>query len=597
MGIPQLRRHLEPYAERTVLEPSNVVLDGPAFAYHVLGLCARTTRKTSPFEQPSYEVMGRTAIAWLKKIQSCGLAVSAIYFDSFLPASKRSERIQRLIKSSRDLIKYHSAYVAGVPAANLHATGGADVDLFPNAWPTERRVQPPPPPFLVPAIIDALRETPDFGHLVKLVPGEADGFCAQHIRKHGGRVLTSDSDLLVYDLGEDGGVIFFADIDPDAEAQKLIAPQYLPAHLCRRLSIKQDTGLRSLAFEISRDPYLTLQQAVERCKTGETVSAPGNEYSNFVDLYLSPEVASKLGADKATPLDPRVSEIVLRSCRKKATATPDLGDNVAAKEDNDPPLEMYLPFLLDCPARTSAWEASKATRQLAYAVLQSLRGDDILSVSEMRRMQSISSGSQIPVPRPTEVNCLGESLLASLHQIEADMSKPDLVWIMLAIYQDIALTLDRGKGFPLSLEVLQQAATGETDPCSWELLHLLAQTQATYYSLRMLRQVLDFSAHYPGTISTTLSKLSRYLARLPSLQDFPSPKSFAQTIFSLKDEGALPCLERLYAEHDDATLLIRSAKEPQSSKKTKKRKREAPAEGRSKTRSSNLFDLLAELEG
>jgi hypothetical protein len=75
MGIPQLRRHLEPYAERAAIEPGTAVLDGPALAYHVLNLCSRTTRKTSPFEQPSYERLGKTAIAWLERMQACGLMV------------------------------------------------------------------------------------------------------------------------------------------------------------------------------------------------------------------------------------------------------------------------------------------------------------------------------------------------------------------------------------------------------------------------------------------------------------------------------------------------------------------------------------------
>lgn len=75
MGIPQFKRHLEPYGERCALKQGKVVVDGPALAYHILNLCSRTTRKTSPFEQPSYDLLGRTAIAWLDHIQACGLSV------------------------------------------------------------------------------------------------------------------------------------------------------------------------------------------------------------------------------------------------------------------------------------------------------------------------------------------------------------------------------------------------------------------------------------------------------------------------------------------------------------------------------------------
>jgi hypothetical protein len=75
MGIPQLRRQLEQYAERAVIAAGAVVLDGPAFAYHVLNLCSRLRPKYDPFEQPSYELLGKTAIAWLDKIQKCDLSV------------------------------------------------------------------------------------------------------------------------------------------------------------------------------------------------------------------------------------------------------------------------------------------------------------------------------------------------------------------------------------------------------------------------------------------------------------------------------------------------------------------------------------------
>ncbi|KAL2159887.1 hypothetical protein VTH06DRAFT_2020 [Thermothelomyces fergusii] len=593
MGIPKLRRHLEPYAQRAIIGLTNIVLDGPAFAYHVLRLCSRTSRKASPFEQPSYEVLGRTAIAWLERLQSCGLLVSAIYFDSFLPAAKRPERIQRVVDSSRNLIKYHLTYPGGVPGARSPRAGGDDdVDLFPSAWPAKGKAQPPAPPFLVPAIIDALRGSPDFGHLVQLVPGEADGFCARHVRQHGGLVLTSDSDLLVYDLGQAGGVVFLADIDADMETLRIRAPQYIPAHLCARLSLNPDTALRPLAFEVSRNPHLTLPQAVQRCKTGQATSEAEDEYSDFVALYFSPEVARKHEADNVLNLDPRISEIVLRSLNTRGIATIRLGDNTVSRAGNDEALEMFLPLLLDSPARTSAWEASKATRQLAYAVLQFLRGSDMISIYEMRRLYPVSSGTSLAIPKRTEIDGLGDALLARLYEIEEGLSNPDLVWVTLAVYEDIAMTIDRGRGSPLGLEVLQKAASGKLGPCSWEFLHFLAQTQATYYSLRMLFQVLEFTRHHTGTLSTPLSKLVGYLARLPPLPGFPYAGTFAQMLLDFREGGGLSCLETLCADHSDVMLLIKTVQEARNAK-PKKTKPKARPEAVAKARSGNPFDILA----
>lgn len=460
----------------------------------------------------------------------------------------------------------------------------------------EKKAKPPPPPFLVPAVIDALRDSAKFNSLVKLVPGEADGFCAKDVRENGGLVLTSDSDLLVHDLGEAGGVVFLADIDAGTDTQTLVAPQYRPAEICRRLSLRPETGLQYLAFEISRDPHLTLEQAVERAKRSEAVSVSRGEYSEFIEQYLSPEVAPRFGAGEMPALDPRVSEIVLRSFRTSGDATPVLKQHPTPRPSGEAELEMYLPFLLDCPSRTSAWEASKPLRQLAYAVLQPIRGSSIPSVSEMRRLQSVSSGLQVSVPSLLELDELCTSLLGVLSSIKGGISNPDILWVLLAIYQDTLMTMERGKGYPVSLEVLGQAAKGKLDTCSWDFVHFLALTQATYYSLRMLRQILEVSVRHSRPLSTTISEVSRFLSSLPPLTNFPSIRTFGETLRALRESGALSCLEGLCAEYEDAVSLIKSIQRPQDSKKSKKRKAVASSEGNAKIakpRSNNPFDLLS----
>jgi hypothetical protein len=40
-----------------------VVIDGPALAYHVLYICIR-----HGIPQPSYEILGKTAVAWLDEL-------------------------------------------------------------------------------------------------------------------------------------------------------------------------------------------------------------------------------------------------------------------------------------------------------------------------------------------------------------------------------------------------------------------------------------------------------------------------------------------------------------------------------------------------
>jgi hypothetical protein len=421
------------------------------------------------------------------------------------------------------------------------------------------------------------------------VPGEADGFCAEHVRRHGGTVLTSDTDLLVHDLGASGGVIFFADIDAGVEKETLIAPHYRPADLCRRLSLPPETGLQYLAFEVSRDPHLTLQQAIERSKRSEAFSTLREEYTNFMEQYHSPGVASQFRTDEVPSLDPRLLELFLRAFQGSKKA-------IAPNSELRPVsrLEIYLPFLLDCPNRTSAWEASKPVRQLTYAILQSFCGNLIPSVTEMRRLHSVSSGSRVEVPTPAEVDELGTSLLTLFTAIEAGISKPESVWVALSFYQDIVMTLDRGRGNPLSLELLDQEVRGKMDHCSWDFLHLVAQIQGTYYSLRMLRQIIELLAQYTGPLSTPVFELARILSRLPPLSGFPTSKNFSESLKQAREAGLLSCLRSLCVGYGDVVLQIQSIEQPLESKRPKKKRRTMPSSQKTTNfRSSNLFNLLA----
>jgi 3-dehydroquinate dehydratase len=65
MGIPRLLTTLEPYAAQGSLDDASIVVDGPALAYHILNICRR-----NGFNQPSYDVLGQTAVAWLDVVGS-----------------------------------------------------------------------------------------------------------------------------------------------------------------------------------------------------------------------------------------------------------------------------------------------------------------------------------------------------------------------------------------------------------------------------------------------------------------------------------------------------------------------------------------------
>ncbi|KAK3353492.1 XPG domain containing-domain-containing protein [Lasiosphaeria hispida] len=594
MGIPHLKRLMEPYAEKEPIRPSYVVIDGPALAYHILRVCSRKTLKTSPFEQPSYELLGKTTIAWLDQIGAYGLYVSAIYFDGFLPESKRAERMRRLIGTSKDLVKYHMANLTGVPGQRP-TFEEKPVELFPKSWGGDARATPPAPSFLVPAIIDTLRRSAEFGPRTKLVPGEADGFCAENVRTNGGIVLTSDSDLLVHDLGPDGNVVFFADIDVDIDSERLIALQYRISKICKRLSLKSNNDFPRVAFKLLEDPYLSLEQAAEKARNTASDTDDSDRYLEFINDYNSPETAPNVGVEHGSGLDPRVSEIAFRCLPNTEIGTSGPTDRADQLASEDQSLAMFLPPLLDSPSRTSAWEASKDIRQLSYSLLRSARGTAIQSVSEFRRLQSPSFGTRVQVPPPSNIEEEASALLNSLAAIKTSVEKAEVLWVTLSIYQDVALTVSQGKNQPLSLELIGHCAAGMLDQGSWDFLHMLSQAQATYYSLRMLRQVIGFAVRDGGRdFPAAVSKLANVLSSLPPLSDFPCVANFADMLRDFSALGGLACLANLCNEYDNILPQIEALQKPlvPKGKRSKKRKSESRSQQSVRPRPSNPFGIL-----
>ncbi|KAK3940662.1 XPG domain containing-domain-containing protein [Diplogelasinospora grovesii] len=595
MGIPGLKRHLDPYGLTVVYNGRNplngirVVIDGPALAYHVLSLCQRNVLKSSPFEQPSYRLLGQTALSWLDEIQTCGADISCIYFDGFLPSSKRDERIKRLLQSSRSLRNYHLACPTGVPAARPNFVADQEtVELFPaslggsnlSAGGRFNGPLPPPPPFLVPAIIDYLMWSEVYEPITKVVPGEADAFCARHVKKCGGAVITSDSDLLVHDLGQSGSVIFLDGIHADSSiSRELKTFEFTPSNICDRLAITPDTGLSRLAFELFMDNHLTLEQAVERLKREPAATLYPTEHAKFMEPYLFPETAG--GEDiPASKLDPRISEIALR-CLHRSTGSSDLpAAGVHAG------LEMYLPVLLDSPTRTSAWETSKSVRQLAYAYLPHMQDPSPLPVSEFRRLQqSPSTGTPTDVPHRSLTARDAAKLTSLIRRIQSGGTSPEVAWVIFSIILDIENTYLQGKGHqPLSLQILRQEFLGELDECSWDFVHFCAQVQATLYSLRMLRKILRFTDQVkkdpetPG-FSTALDGISMSLVLLPLWRDFPTISTFGNLLRRVREEGGLAFLYEVIPVENMRALLDEVQKPPEpkeKNKKNKKRKGKSP---------------------
>lgn len=93
MGIPGLTTHLKPYAVPTVVgcktpdcelhrssndsSATNIIIDGPSFAYAIYDrlLAHKPERLTGVEAMPSYDELGKGALAFLDELQSYGLNV------------------------------------------------------------------------------------------------------------------------------------------------------------------------------------------------------------------------------------------------------------------------------------------------------------------------------------------------------------------------------------------------------------------------------------------------------------------------------------------------------------------------------------------
>ncbi|CAK7226596.1 hypothetical protein SCUCBS95973_006255 [Sporothrix curviconia] len=614
MGVPKLLSTLTPYGDRKPLDHARVIIDGPALAYHAVSLCmadpVMAAGRNHPLEQPTYGQLGQAAIAWLDELRARSVTIQALYFDGYLPEAKRPVRLERSYRTSAQLKDVFVFYQRdNLPGFDVK--GPRTGSLLPA------------PAFAVPAVLDALRASSVYGPLTTVVPGEADTFCAEHARTHGGStVITSDSDLLVQDLGADGAVVLFRDIDlprgggtvPGAAAAKpLVATTYQLATICRRLGLPQPNdggsddahkGMLGFAFELSMDPHLIVSELVERTKQGVAVAKALREYAEFAEQYAYPiQLAAAAKQYDLTGLDPRVSELVLQclySDDKKSSA----GDPPA-------PILAFAPPLLDSCTRANAWEASAPIRGCAFSLLRMAASARKMGggVREYSRMASMASrGSELDMISPGELGAAVDATLTLLKRIREVVVDVELQWVTLASYRDIQWSKENTKE-SVFLEVLRQETPGNgiLERVTWNAVHWLAQIQATMYSLRILQQIATFVQKQAaagkavdkaaGGGALLLPKLVALVAALSTvtpLPDYPTLRTLREMPARLKAAGALGVLGEL-ADLSEPIAFKTSSKKNKNRNKNKKRKRTDQAPARVQT-TTNPFAILDSAE-
>ncbi|CAF3513846.1 unnamed protein product [Fusarium graminearum] len=572
MGIPRLISTLEPYVVHGILDNESIVIDGPALAYHVLYICNR-----HGIPQPSYNVLGETTIAWLDALVERGVNIEAIYFDGYLPPDKEPVRMHRMVKSLSQLKRTHATEIDGYFPAYFSTPDETSPALFSTARPPVGKPTIPPS-FHVPAIIDVLRLSPRYAKFVHLVPGEADAYCAQHLLQSGGTVLTSDSDLIVHELGK-GSVVFLRDIYRD-ETSHLACARFSPEHICEKLKLASSAEICRFAYERKSSPHSTLPQLLQDCIKPV---ADQTGYTEFCREYLDHAIAPIPISAHGTPisidnLDPRISELVLQLAQNEDQMN----------EPSEP--KIFLPILLENPEKGSAWEQSTPIRQLAYTIARWIIPGPSLAVHEYRRVNTtVQKGRQALMLSEGAARTFAGGLTRLMSTIKTrTRGDTNLAWHVLCLTLDIRYCHEEGK----HSHTLHTLETSSQKPLfkrvSWDIIHFTAHIQAAYYSFRLLRQVLSL-----GQPKKALPELWDMLSTLPSLAECPDINS---TIELLQNSSET----RIY-ETIAKSVPLPSVDVGEKPKRTaKNRKSRVVKENSPKTKARvtksgtrNMFDILS----
>ncbi|KAI0198059.1 hypothetical protein F4808DRAFT_436974 [Astrocystis sublimbata] len=586
MGVRGLSFAVQPYAKFSPLSGRTIVIDGPGLVFSILEGCMLQRPQTDSFIcNPSYATVGRLVVGWLDELRKHNVVVRKIYFDGYLPPNKweiRRQRLQRQSKKMKDLLY---AFPHGSSKIQGDSFNSIKVEIslcngIGNSWYSNRV---PKPPFLVPAVLEILRKCKTWGPLVEVVSGEADVFCGDDIKRNGGIVLTGDSDLLIADLGPDGVVSLFSDVatkDPEDEAQGIIAGMHSMDHINSALRLGA-TGLQRVAYEVqtSLTNFADAVNKVRNMSPQEITNTPG--FREFLEEHAKKDYlpSDHPAQGLLSSLDPRISEFIIQTILNPgSTNDPPLEDEIRGPET----LAMFLPIMIEKPDRKSVWNMSTPVRQIAYGALQTLTSHPSPIVIEYRALEkgNTKTGLRIDVAEPAttlEQCSLLAATLAYLSQRirdsanDSDIADGETQWLAFALYQDVMW--NQGcKGPPLfaqvlseldikatqALEKMQDETETETansssnsnmdqppweviDEHSWGIIHLTASVQASLYSLRMTKQILDVVAGLPTVTKTpfppAMQQLRDCLASLPDISEWPTVETMPRKLAALRKAG------------------------------------------------------------
>ncbi|OKL63343.1 hypothetical protein UA08_02112 [Talaromyces atroroseus] len=559
MGISHMTRHLSSLSESILLGKSHIqsaqavrsaVIDGPGLVYHVYSiLLAQASTHISQIErQPSCDEVSVAVMTYLVLLQISGVNInmtsSKIYFDGALPLHKRETRLSRLEISRKQLETFCLTQRDGFRLSSIERRPETmhPRRLLGSHNSAVKRAKLPGNPFMVSAVTEDLksrwtaaeikstlprrlaslyeRNVDDrLSDLTEIVPGEADMFCASlAAQKPGTAILTSDSDLLVFELGPDSSVILFDTIysenwdDEDPTQSMIKAMRFCPASISDRLGIP---ALSYLAHEMELSPRSTLVELVRRAKDASQSNQKTPAYISFLKEYdLTNFQYNPSKSRLLQNYDTRISEL-LAQCFwsdefQDQTGTP----------------RIYLPFLVEDHSRRCAWTDGARIRRLAYSLINmnSFLTEKYPTINEcVRRGRRFCFDDVACYSEQEEIEAEATRLIDGLEFVQNVENSPLLFWRLFALYEvrtDWFMSQktqnippqDYRDGLKAFLGI-DSSSRNKIGVIDWDNVHALAQLQAVLYSLRMVFQVTRDLELGDGPVK----KLRGLLAGLPPL--------------------------------------------------------------------------------
>ncbi|KMP06763.1 hypothetical protein CIRG_06444 [Coccidioides immitis RMSCC 2394] len=559
MGIPHLARHLLPHAEVVWLgdadvnpkdgrQITSVVIDGPALVYHVYySLLSRMPPGLNAVAaQPTSNEVSIGVMRFLFQLMELNVAIKKICFDGGLPLSKRDTRLERLEMSRRKLETFNGLSDRVFRSHHLRRRP-LDITahmVFNKRGPQAGQGGLPENPFMVQTVIEDLKTRWNgdavaqylphahdisrgseyiWGNITELVPGEADKYCAHAAKQFGAAVLTGDSDLLVHDLGQNGTVIFFSSIesnenDVESGPIRIRATEICPKKIAKNLGV---SSVQRFAFELKRDPYLSLGKVVQRAKENIGGVESNDSYISFVQEYASLEHPTRLDQNIQL-LDPRVSELYLQYM------CPEFG------VENEQPV-IYLPIMVENHFRRCAWREGSEIRAIAFSIF------NLLAPPENRKNVVLEYSRRGTRVVPTSIHLLQEhelrdqvpGLYDRLKAVLDNCGDSLLPWRVFAM-QEVFLGKNEDT-WPSPGRISKFLETGRcAETMDWEDIHLNAQIQSILYSLRMLRQSLEVSV-FPGELG-----LQRAVMLLQLLRSLPPMRVLSHSMGDMSMSEPIP---------------------------------------------------------